>query len=206
MERSRSPETGGVIFDLGEVLASPTRLYEQLAEMLSTNVESIHDAYWIHRDSHDRGSSPRDYWTSVAREVGVKAVSHDLVTRLSDVDSIAWTSIRPDAESLLRELHESRTTVAILSNAPAALASVARRAAWAPHVDAWFFSGELAIAKPDRRIYELATERLDVQPSSIVFFDDRQLNVTAGLAAGWDAHLWLSGTQMRDVLAQVGIL
>ncbi len=49
-------------------------------------------------------------------------------------------------------------------------------------------SHELRVAKPDRSIYIIATERFGVEPRQIVFFDDLAENVEAARACGWHAH------------------
>ncbi len=46
------------------------------------------------------------------------------------------------------------------------------------------FSAEVGLAKPDRRIYELALEHLRVQPAEVFFVDDVQENVEAAQALG----------------------
>ncbi len=50
--------------------------------------------------------------------------------------------------------------------------------------DDLIFSAEVGLAKPDRRIYTLALERLQVQPAEAIFIDDVQANVEAAQAIG----------------------
>ena len=204
MERSRDSNT--VVFDLGEVLATPIDLYAQLADVLGSDAGTVESAYWLGRDAHDRGSTIEDYWGVVAHEAGIQEADEVLTRRLSEVDSTAWATIRDDAAAVLRELSDAGARVAILSNAPVALGEVARAADWATYVDEWFFSGDLGIAKPDPDIYALVTQRLEVPAAEIVFFDDRQINVEGARNAGWNAHLWTSGEQTRETLVELGIL
>lgn len=205
MERSREVNPRVVVFDLGEVLATPTRLYESLAEVTGSDVLAIEAAYWSGRDAHDRGSSVEEYWRGVANALGSDA-SAGRLNRLSNIDSEAWVDIRSDAVALLRDLKEAGHTVAILSNAPAVLGEVARTAHWADYVDFWFFSGDLGIAKPDPEIYEFVSGTLSEPVRPIVFFDDRQINVDAARQAGWDAYLWTSGEDTRAVLERLAFL
>ena len=46
------------------------------------------------------------------------------------------------------------------------------------------YSHEVGLQKPDPRIYRLTCERLALQPSEVVFVDDRQENVDAAQAFG----------------------
>jgi putative hydrolase of the HAD superfamily len=194
-----------VVLDLGEVLATPSGLLFALAERAGTDEAMLTQAYWAYRDPYDRGGDADTYWSSALRDAGVAFDAH-LVRALSDYDSTAWTTLRPDARETLAELHDAGITVAILSNAPRELAAAARQADWAAWIDHWFFSGELGIAKPDDAIYAAVTSALDVDASEVVFFDDRQVNVDAARRAGWNAHLWTSGATVQGTLRTMGLL
>jgi len=194
-----------VVFDLGEVLATPSGLLVELAGRVGTDEATMTTAYWAYRDQHDRGGDAHSYWSSALTHAGVP-FDADLLRMLSDYDSTAWTTLRPDARETLADLHDAGVKVAILSNAPRELATAARQADWSIWIDYWFFSGELGIAKPDEKIYAAATSVLGVDGSEVVFFDDRQANVDAARRAGWHAHLWTSGVAVRDTLRSMGLL
>jgi putative hydrolase of the HAD superfamily len=53
--------------------------------------------------------------------------------------------------------------------------------------DVIVFSAEVGLAKPDRRIYQLALDRLRVQSAEAIFIDDVQENVEAAQAIGMAA-------------------
>lgn len=57
------------------------------------------------------------------------------------------------------------------------------------------YSHEVGIQKPDRRIYELACERLGVQPEEIVFLDDVDAAVAAARELGIHAILFRDTAQ-----------
>lgn len=50
--------------------------------------------------------------------------------------------------------------------------------------DPIIYSHEVGLAKPDRRIYELACERMSVQPAEMIFLDDAGICVTAACDLG----------------------
>ena len=67
-------------------------------------------------------------------------------------------------------------------------------------VDEIVYSHEVHHSKPDRRIYEIALERLGVSPDRTVFLDDVQANVDGALALGIEATLFLdTGQAIRDL-------
>jgi putative hydrolase of the HAD superfamily len=53
--------------------------------------------------------------------------------------------------------------------------------------DTIVYSHEVGMAKPDRRIYELTCERLDVRPEEMVFLDDSRMCVDGALEVGIQA-------------------
>jgi putative hydrolase of the HAD superfamily len=204
MDGSRNSEFV-VVFDLGEVLATPRQLLTELARQAGTDVQKFTAAYWAHRDPFDRGAGADDYWRAVLEDSGL-AHDADLALRLDHLDSTSWTTLRPDARSTLEDLKTSGVRVAILSNGPLGMASKARAGDWAHLVDDWFFSSELSMAKPDPGIYEAVTAKLGIEPSAVVFFDDRQVNVDAARAAGWRAELWTSADIVQKTLRDLGLI
>lgn len=52
-------------------------------------------------------------------------------------------------------------------------------------------------------MFALVTADLGVQPSEIAFIDDREPNVLAARALGWEAHLWVDDDDSRRWLGDV---
>ena len=69
-----------------------------------------------------------------------------------------------------------------------------------------FLSHELGLIKPDREIYDHVAARLELAASSILFFDDNQLNVDAARDAGWQAVRVQGPQAARECLEQHGLL
>lgn len=59
--------------------------------------------------------------------------------------------------------------------------------------DLIIYSHEERVAKPDRRIFEVLCERLDVQPAEIIFLDDVAGHVAAARELGIHAILFKGG-------------
>lgn len=74
----------------------------------------------------------------------------------------------------------------------------------------WFedivVSGEVGLAKPDSRIFELGIARCRLQPARTVFIDDNADNVRAGRAAGLTSLLFDSPVQLQRELELLGML
>ncbi|RJK94803.1 HAD family hydrolase [Vallicoccus soli] len=190
-----------LVLDLGEVLATPATLLEELGGVLGVPAAVLEGPYWAHRVAYDEGAPPEDYWAAVGRDLGLP-LDEDLVRRLTAQDGALWTRLRPDAEDLLDRLARARVRTALLSNAPASLAAVARTQPWASAFDRLFFSGELGVAKPDPGIYARVDEELGTAPGDVLFVDDREVNVEAARAHGWRAHLWRDPAGVDRVLRE----
>lgn len=89
-----------------------------------------------------------------------------------------------------------RYKTALLSNAwPEARASWSARFALDRLTDCLILSAEEHLAKPDTRIYELATERLNVAPEAALFVDDWGPHVEGARDAGLQAIHYRGRTQ-----------
>jgi putative hydrolase of the HAD superfamily len=70
---------------------------------------------------------------------------------------------------------------------------------------AFFSSCWLGAAKPSRRIYELALEMSQVEPSRSVFIDDREQNLAPARALGMQALQFTTADALRRDLAALGV-
>lgn len=66
--------------------------------------------------------------------------------------------------------------------------------------DAFVFSYEVGVSKPDPRIYQIACERLAIEPDEAVIIDDRQLNVAAGESIGMRGLVYTDLKQCQTTL------
>lgn len=64
-------------------------------------------------------------------------------------------------------------------------------------------SSLVGVAKPDRRIYEIAAERAGVAPDRCLFVDDRQENVDAAVALGMTGVLHRAAADLRTALLPI---
>lgn len=203
MEHSRPPATW-VVFDLGEVLSQSPPHLPRLAALIGADVRAFEEAYWSNRDTYDAGGSAELYWAHVAADVN-RAMNPELIRALSDEDVSAWVTLHPESVPLLEELTSRRIRLGLLSNAPATLAAAVRSQPWALLFDQLVFSADIGISKPDRRAFDLTAAKMGAAASDIIFFDDRQPNVTGAEGAGWNAFRWEGHADARRVLTRLGV-
>jgi putative hydrolase of the HAD superfamily len=178
-----------VIFDYGGVVVQmkDETPRQQLVKRCGTDLDTLY-AVVFESESARRGSrgeiSFAEHWNYVCGQLGVPAAEQAaaleafLAADGVDRELIAW----------IRELRQ-QYKIGLLSNAWDNLRGLlVERWQVADKFDELVISAEVGLVKPDRLIYELAVQRLAVQPEEAVFFDDILENVQGARAAGLQAY------------------
>ncbi|MFY1636065.1 HAD-IA family hydrolase [Solwaraspora sp. WMMB335] len=173
-----------LVFDYGQVISlpQPSAAVAAMAETAGLPLAEFTRRYWRHRDEYDGGCSPQRYWSQVVgRPLAAEA---PLVTDLDRLDVASWSHLNSQTLDLLDAFTAAGHRLALLSNAPASLATAIEAAAWAAGFEHLLFSCRLALAKPDPAVYRALLRRLGAQPSQVTFVDDRVENVRAAARSG----------------------
>ena len=64
-----------------------------------------------------------------------------------------------------------------------------------------FISSRMKQLKPSRAIFDAAAAEIGFPPAEILFVDDSQRNVDGARSAGWQAAMYVQGTDLGDCLA-----
>ncbi len=113
----------------------------------------------------------------------------------------------PQSARILRALRSRRTPVHALSNFGSMTFELAeRRYPVLSEFDRRFISGHLGMIKPDPAIYAYVEKELALTPSRLFFTDDRQENIEAADARGWQTHLFETPSGLADRLYSEGLL
>lgn len=109
--------------------------------------------------------------------------------------------------TLIERLRAAGHTLHYLSNMPA---PYARHLETAHPFGDWFqggvFSSRVHVIKPEPRIFEIAEERLSLDPSATLFVDDGLRNVEAARSRGWQALHFTDPQRLEADLAAGGWL
>ncbi len=70
--------------------------------------------------------------------------------------------------------------------------------------DGLHYAADLGAAKPHADFYARIEQRTGLAPADIFFADDKQDNVDAALARGWQAVLWTGHARLSDLLSAAG--
>ncbi|GII31172.1 HAD family hydrolase [Planotetraspora mira] len=96
---------------------------------------------------------------------------------------------------------QAHVPVVLVTNATLSLEDDLARLGLTHFADEVVSSARVGVAKPDRRIYEIAAERVGVPPQRCLFVDDRAENVEAAVRLGMHGVLYSGISDLEKALA-----
>jgi putative hydrolase of the HAD superfamily len=191
-----------VVFDYGEVISfsQSDEDRQRLVAAAGVPADGFWAAYGAERDDLDQGLiSTTEYWLRIGRACGVE---WDLPKAqvLWSLDFRAWTSADPAVVRVVADLRDGGTRVALLSNAAPDYGAAFRFSPMGQLFEQAFVSGELLLLKPDPAIYRHAAAALGVDPSTMVFIDNREANVRGAESIGVTGHVYTDPASLRTFL------
>jgi putative hydrolase of the HAD superfamily len=198
--------TEAVVFDYGGVISAfpPPSVREELAALAGVPVEKLNRADRLCRREYDRGRfDAAGYYHYLTEEAGVSA-GEETIARMARVDMDSWKNFNPGTLEFMEEIKAKGFRLGILSNMPFDfLGWLKAELPVFPKVDIALFSCELALIKPEKRIYEILAERLGCGFENIVFFDDMRENIDAANALGIRGFVWKNVEEARSELRKL---
>ncbi|HLU63176.1 MAG TPA: HAD family phosphatase [Protaetiibacter sp.] len=194
-----------VVFDYGEVISRSQSEADKhaLVELAGVDAEEFWSVYWRHRDLLDHGRlGVVAYWQRVAGELGR---DWDLTTiqQLWVLDFRSWFSVEPGTMRVIEELHAGGTRLALLSNAGFDFGDPFRTAPFASLFERIFVSAELGLLKPEPAIYLHVARELGVDPTRLVFIDNKAVNVDGAVALGVTGHVFTDAARLREFFVRL---
>jgi HAD superfamily hydrolase (TIGR01509 family) len=154
----------------------------------------------------ERGTGDRDAWRQDAHRA-LEARAGCSLPPLHDEWHKAQVPITANLD-IVRALRPAYK-ISILSNADISLRQRLEHEIGIHHLfDDIVCSAEVAMAKPERAVFELACRRLGLPPVECVFVDDYDVNVKAAQDAGMAAVLFRvdKGDDLRALLGAHGVI
>jgi putative hydrolase of the HAD superfamily len=128
----------------------------------------------------------------LVRRDGTPVPAEGLIERM-----FAHFEHQPAMSALVRRVNERGIRTALLSNS---WGNTYPRDTWDGMFDDIVISGEVGLRKPEPEIFQLAAQRLGLEPAECVFVDDMQLNVDGARAVGMTAILHTEYDETRRAL------
>ena len=201
---ARMEEIKSVIFDWGGVLIDDPApaLMRYCADALAVPKEDYIEAHRKFATDFQTDRITED--TFLARLCGQLGVPKPKTHSLWGQAFKAAYRPKADMFSLARSLRENGCKIALLSNTEIP----AMRYFYQQKYDVFdvlVFSCAEGIAKPERKIYELALEKLGVEPEQSVFIDDKGDCIEGAKEAGLNTILFKSVDQVKKELSRLSV-
>lgn len=197
-----------LVFDFGGVLVEwdPRHLYRKVFNgdegAMERFLEEVDFYEW--NQKQDAGRTFAEAVAELCREYP----QHCELIRLYDLryeESIAGTIEANIA--LLEKLKSSGYALFGLSNWPEEKYRLVRpKFAFFDLFDEVIISGEVKVAKPDRRIFTILLQRAGRQPWQCVYIDDSKVNVEVARELGFRCIHYRSSEQLQTELAANGVV
>lgn len=171
--------------------------FTRLAEKSGMAADTIETSFWRYNDSVCRGDMTVEEFD--------KAFAHDLQLSTIDWQNYYMEAIEPISamQELLRWASE-HYYIGLLTNIMPGFLDVMRERGVLPNVayDAIIDSSQVKAIKPEKAIYEIATERAHCKGSEILLIDDSRANLMAADKDGWHV-LWFDNYRTDESVARV---
>ena len=200
------PQINAVIFDIGNVLIEwqPERFFDSVigAERRRAMFAAI-DLHGVN-DRVDRGDN---FYDTIVAAAKANPDWHDEVMMWHD----RWIEMAAPAIDrsvrLLRALKVADIPVFALSNFGIQTFDVAKPVyPFLSEFDRSYISGHMGVIKPDADIYQMLEEDCGLDPTTLLFTDDRIDNIAAARARGWQTHVFTGPDGWADCLVAAGLL
>jgi len=202
-----------VVFDFGAVLFRwrPLELLQQVWPTLARDEASAQRWANLIFQSAD----PQSDWAQF--DLG-QVEEDELIDRLVRRTGVADIELRrlidaiadhlvpmEDSVKLFWRLKRAGHRLFYLSNMPRPYAqSLQQRHAFVSAFDAGVFSCDVAMIKPDRRLFQHVQDEMGLTPPHTLFIDDHPANVQAARQLGWQAVQFVDAAQTAAQIEQWG--
>jgi glucose-1-phosphatase len=197
-----------IYFDLGNVLVHFDHRIacEKMAAVAGLTPADVWQV--VHEsdlaDRYERGEvSSQEFYDTFCAATSTRPSFADLYHASADMFEPHQEMVR-----LVRDLSHQEIPLGILSNTcESHWTYCLTRYAWlSEHFRVHALSFRIRSMKPEPTIYQEAAAMAEMSPRDIFFTDDREENVAGAQAAGFDAVLFQSPSQIETELARRGVL
>lgn len=195
-----------VVYDIGNVLLEwqPERFYDaEIGEAARRRMFAEVDLHAMNNEI--------DAGADFAATVAACAAAHPAWSREIGLWHDRWIEMAspaiPGPLILLRRLRARGVPVFALSNFGIGTFAVAERHyGFLDEFDRRFISGEMGVVKPYPEIYARLEAETGIAPDRLLFVDDREENIAAARARGWQGHVFRGTEGWAAALAEAGLL
>lgn len=135
----------------------------------------------------------------------VNRVSDLMQMTRDELQEVRFDKCQPDLQvlELAKEFRSTYKTAMLSNSSLGYIPKLMKRDNLDEYFEEFILSSEHGVMKPDKRIYEIAIEKLEIEPKESVFIDDRQVNIDAAKAVGMYGVLFESVAQVKVEVTQL---
>lgn len=177
-----------IYFDVGGVLIDYKDAFKGVSEKFNIPIPSINDIWLSYADPVTRGLlSPQDLWNNIRKEL--------LIEGGEDFDFLtSWVEDYKPIKTIHTIVKKfiNKYKVGLLTNLYKGMIPILKEKKLIPDVTytSIITSYETGLKKPEKKIYELATTRVNLEPHEIFFVDDREDFIEGAKQMGWRTFLF----------------
>lgn len=206
LRKGNKMAVGAVVFDIGNVLIEwqPERFYDRVIG--EKRRRAIFETVDLHKmnDRVDRGENFRDVIYETAEQY--REIQDDIRMWHDNWIEMASPAIEHSVR-LMRALQANGVPVFALTNfGVESFAYAQTKYDFLNEFDRAYVSGHMKVIKPDADIYVQLEADCGIAPERLLFTDDRQENIEAAIARGWQGHLFEGPEGWAARLVEAGLL
>ena len=191
-----------IIVDVGEVQGRAWSVSKELAEILNSNERKVLSELAEDIVPLFNGQVSEDeYWKRIIRKHGWKI-------EVGELKRIVRENFKEigGVREILEMLRAHGFKLGMLSNHGREWAEyISKKYGYEMLFHSTLYSFEVAISKPDKKIYKILLEKLGSKPEECLFIDDDGKNITAAKELGMKTILFKDAEQLRHELISLGI-
>jgi len=189
-----------VIFDYGGVVkARDSHFTDDIAKIYGVSKEGLLRVFTEPLRQLNKGDiSEENFWEKLSSGLNKKGPEDPEESFRQAYKK--FFQIFPDIIDLVKELKEKRVKTAVLSNTIKIHADVIKEYNGYEPFDVIILSCDVGIAKPEKEIYQLTLNKLQLKAEEAIFIDDREENLLPAKELGMKTILAKNSKQIiRDV-------
>lgn len=204
---NKTQEIEGIIFDLGGVVIDEFEFgfYDDAANKFGVSpseVEKVADEEWA---PLERGEETNiQFWQKVARRLGLDRVAGERLASMWLEHYRQNANIKKGVLGLIKKLH-GKYASGVISNSQREHSIINRKRGLFKSFDVVLLSDEVGMRKPQKEIFELASEKMKIPFQNLLFIDNDMRWVDVAEKYGLKAILFESTEQLKKEFEKLGI-
>lgn len=191
-------DLGGVVFQngtklfLNELAAEYNLGREFVAQVVNGELGDLYREGKITRD---------EFWKKVVHTLGIEA----------DIDTLEESWIRKytlidETKQIIDELKNDYKLYYLSDNVRERVEKISTNHNFLEWFEGGIFSHEVGVRKPHAKVYQIALEKMQLDPSEVIFIDDKEENLPPAEELGMNVLLFSNAHQLREDLIKLGVI